>query len=820
MSGYKVKVPISLCLIGRNCEKDVDRFDREVVKQLFGHTKDEVIFVDTGSTDKTAERAAKCGWLVIDGSHFISKELLEYAKKVAGKELEKFKNHGHIKTGIIESFAAARQHSFDMARNRVVMWLDLDDSLTEPVALRQYIDMCFKDGNRHGALFLPYDYAFNQHGECILTLWRERVVSKEDYEWKGACHEVLVFKKDRERHINFMARDPNFPSRVIHKKPPATQFSDLRNYVIMRWDLDVKKHDDPRTYFYLGNACRGLHRWKESIEFYKKFVDISGNYEDVFMAYVSWVHALTQLERFWEALDIADKAAKIKPLDPRPLHMKAELYFRMRHWKAVLECLQQAEGRPVPDTLHAVDPTSFEVIPPLLGAWAARELRQPDLAMRYVGQAMRENGRNPEVKRAFDDISRWAQAEKVAQAQVVAVRTASRDPYETAMAINISPHAADYGFASPERAVPGGYGAAKTLAIFCPHTSTRWGPKTDGRGLGASEKMVWLMAKRLAKRGLSVTVYCRLADPPGKYEGVHWRHYATFNPKLYRDYVLLWRCPQAAAEIKPAAGRVYVWMHDVGHDSVWTPEVLKRVDKVFFLSKFQRQKHPTVPEGKVFYTRNGIDLNVHLYNGEPKEKKIVYLSCPTRGWQTSIRIFDESGLVKEGWKLHLFYGFLEAFDDACNHQVAGYVPDLGHETVLREFQADCLRLADETPGVVRRGLVNWHQIAHELKTASIWLYPTRFDEISCVAAMEAMAAGCKVLATESAALKETLADYPGWVNLSQSQPVMWSSLLRNAAFNGSDPINWAQHAKRFDIEALAEKWLQEVFTEVSAMAGK
>jgi len=811
------QVPISVCLIGRNCAADIKRFNREVIKPLFkdGHEHDEVIFVDTASTDNTIEEAKRHGWHVINGRKLVDPALLEYGRKLIPEELKRWEDHPHIKTGVLRSFAEARQLSFNRARNEIVFWLDMDDKLVGAKELRLFIDHCFGPAGRRGAIMLPYDYAFDEAGNCILTLWRERIVNKSDYEWRGACHEVLCPKRGHEHKINFMARDPKAPFRVQHLKPPKSHFADVRNYIIMRYDWDIRGNHDPRTLFYLGNACRGLERWREAIVYYDKFVTRSGNYEDVFSAYLGKIAALTALERYWEALDVTFQAEKIKPKDPRPLHLRADLFYRLRNYEAALEQIRRAEGMEIPDTLHAVDPFSARVSPNVLAVLCCRELGRPDEAVMYARRVLATD-QSPMAQRLYHDTVAWARAEDVTRNQAVAVNTTRtfNDRIEVAKRLVISPHAADKGFASPESAVPGGYSGKPTLAIFCPHTSIRWGPLTDGRGLGASEKMVCLLAPRLAKRGLAVTVYCRLADPPGQYEGVHWRHYAEFNPTLYRDYVILWRAPQYLKNVHIAAGKKYVWVHDVMHDSIWTPDIVKQIDKVFFLSKYQRGRNPSVPESKVYYTRNGIDLKRHLYAGEPKQKKIVYLSCPTRGWITACKLFIMSGLARKGWELHLFYGFLESFDEAANRQIAGYIPDVGHEMLLREFQTRCYNIADSYPAIKRRGLVNWRQIAEELKTARIWLYPTRFDEISCVAAMEAQAAGLRAVTTDSAALAETMADYPGWINLSDMDKKDWVAALKLAAQTEPEAEKWSQFARKWDVESLADEWMRDLFQEV------
>ena len=51
-----VKVPISVNLIGKNVKKEIDRVN-EMLKRFLLHPGDEVVFVDTGSSDGSRERA-------------------------------------------------------------------------------------------------------------------------------------------------------------------------------------------------------------------------------------------------------------------------------------------------------------------------------------------------------------------------------------------------------------------------------------------------------------------------------------------------------------------------------------------------------------------------------------------------------------------------------------------------------------------------------------------------------------------------------------------------------------------------------------------
>ena len=217
----------------------------------------------------------------------------------------------------------------------------------------------------------------------------------------------------------------------------------------------------------------------------------------------------------------------------------------------------------------------------------------------------------------------------------------------------------------------------------------------------------------------------------------------------------------------------------------------------------------------MFITRNGIDLARQLYTGETKEKKIVFCSSPDRGFISAVRAFRESQLERDGWALHLFYGFGKTWRKMVSSMRFIHIPDLGVDCDAYQYQDLCASAADGR-SVVNRGRVGWDKMASEMKSSRIWLYPTVFDEISCVSAMEAMAAGNALVTTMHGALRETCADYDalwdvgktrdGKANIEQA-----AKDLRDAASAVLNPAALAEHARRFDIEALVENWCKELF---------
>ena len=121
---------------------------------------DELIVVDTGSSDATVEIARSCG------------------AKVSVFEWN-------------DNFSAARNDAFSKAGCDYLMWLDADDVVPESSA--QQIRSA-KASDFYGAdvLMMPYHLAFHEDGSPSFSIQRERILRRCPLaEWQGAVHEVI-----------------------------------------------------------------------------------------------------------------------------------------------------------------------------------------------------------------------------------------------------------------------------------------------------------------------------------------------------------------------------------------------------------------------------------------------------------------------------------------------------------------------------------------------------------------------------------------------------------------------------------------------------
>ena len=248
-------VSISLCMIVKN-EEDVLSRCLESVSGLV----DEIIIVDTGSTDRTQETAA-C-----------------FTDKIFAFPWQ-------------DDFAAARNEAFSHASMDYCMWLDADDLLLEAdrtafLALKETLDPSVS------VVMAPYHTGFDQSGRVTFSYYRERLIkNRAGMRWAGAVHEAIspvgkVFYAD---------------FAVTHRK---TRPSDPdRNLRIYQAQLAAGKALEPRQQFYYGRELYYHQEWNEALDVFERFLaGGKGWVENCIDACCHCAYCLEQLGQSEEAL--------------------------------------------------------------------------------------------------------------------------------------------------------------------------------------------------------------------------------------------------------------------------------------------------------------------------------------------------------------------------------------------------------------------------------------------------------------------------------------------------------------------------------------
>jgi glycosyltransferase involved in cell wall biosynthesis len=170
-----------------------------------------------------------------------------------------------------------------------------------------------------------------------------------------------------------------------------------------------------------------------------------------------------------------------------------------------------------------------------------------------------------------------------------------------------------------------------------------------------------------------------------------------------------------------------------------------RFDHLVFVSNYQFQTYNLglgVPYNGSSVIRNAIvpfgDVN------KPDDGKInlIYHTTPHRGLELLIPVFIEIAKLRPNVHLDIYSSF----------EIYGW----GHRDAPYQALFD---LANQHPQITSHGAVSNDSVRVALSKAHIFAYPNIWPETSCIAAIEAMAAGCAVVAPDYGALPETLSSY-------------------------------------------------------------
>lgn len=218
--------------------------------------------------------------------------------------------------------------------------------------------------------------------------------------------------------------------------------------------------------------------------------------------------------------------------------------------------------------------------------------------------------------------------------------------------------------------------------------------------------------------------------------------------------------PQAAAALRDAFGpatRLILWTgHGVeqpGMAHLADGNAQARWDGFAFVSDWQRNKFISelhIPFDKCGVMRNAIAPTFEgMWGDNPsinQEKTngpiLAYTSTPFRGLDVLLRAypmvhrkFSKSTLA--------IYSSMKVYGQSENH----------------DPYTDLYARAQGTAGARHVGGIGQRELARVLKGAAMLAYPNTFEETSCIAVMEAMAAGCLIVTVKRGALPETLAGF-------------------------------------------------------------
>ncbi len=259
---------VSICIIGKNEEKNIENCLKSIPKEEF-----EIIYVDTGSTDKTVALAEK------------------YTDNIF-----------HFKW--IDDFSAARNFSLQQASNDWILVLDCDESITECNVLQ--IQQFTSSNPTDVGLIFRTNVTGEEETSNISYDLVKRLFNRKHYHYEGTIHEQVVSNNDSE------GTTKTIPLNLYHTGYIGTieerESKALRNIELLKKALD-NNPDDPYYLFQLGQSYYFLEKYEESIPYFSKALtyDVDPKAQYVKLLVVSYGYSLANCGLTSDAIAIAEE---------------------------------------------------------------------------------------------------------------------------------------------------------------------------------------------------------------------------------------------------------------------------------------------------------------------------------------------------------------------------------------------------------------------------------------------------------------------------------------------------------------------------------
>ena len=352
----------------------------------------------------------------------------------------------------------------------------------------------------------------------------------------------------------------------------------------------------------------------------------------------------------------------------------------------------------------------------------------------------------------------------------------------------------------------------------------------DAAPLGGSQSAACYLARALAAQGHPVFFFTAISAP-GIYANVQCLSLAGLTQAalaaLKPDVCVCILAAGTGARLRQLLGpavRLVLWTQHAsdqpGVETLRDPAEQAAYDAFALVSAWQSAGFQTafgIPPQRIAILRNAaapafLDLfppPAPILERKTTPPVLAYTSTPFRGLSLLLDAFPRIRAAIPGTTLRV-YSDMRVYRTAPDQEQAEY--------------GALYERCRQTPGVDYIGSLAQPQLAQALRDVSLLAYPNIFAETSCIAVLEAMAAGCRIVTSRFGALPETtagfadLVDMPvrdngylkeddylnlfvaavvGALNQMQSDPAAVEARLRKQVSFMNDAYNWPLRARQW-----------------------
>lgn len=807
-----MKAPVSVCMIVKN-----EEIQLENCLKSFRDYVEELVIVDTGSDDRTPE----------------------IAKKYADK-FEVFTDCNSPE-GLIEDFSMARQRSFDLGTQPWRLWFDGDDQVSGMENLKSLTDRLDKERKGQAiSVMFPYEYARDHLGNATVNQYRERLISPSSaFKWTNPVHEVIIpiAPNTTQQIVNDI--------KVFHHRGNKRMESG-RNLRILKKLYEKQGDADARQLYYLGLECGNAGENDNMVQMLTKYLEVSGWDDEKYMAALRLGQYYIDSKQYQKAQEIGLKAILYQEnwgeayflIAKACYYLASNNVYPNKNWNQCIHFARRGLDCPVTQTILFVNPLERDVeihrflnvalckMGDFKGALESvnlglskyptdsnlifnkqfyeKHLTRIDINNKlsnYLDNKFIEKNNYDNIMHILDNGNPAPKEEDNILLNVLFEKVKEKINIKNLFKKENSEIVIELDGEKQNNKLDIVFYVGNGLEVWTPETVKK-------NGIGGSELMAINIAKELAALGHKVRVYNGCGNYEGIYDGVEYCKTEKYRNLICDVLVVSRFANMLNTDYNINAKLKLLWCHDVVAINA-THDLLMKADRILALTNWHKEfllgQYEIHPD-HVIVTRNGININRFKKEVKRNKYKVINSNSPDRSWPVLLECWPKIKEKEPKAELHLFYGF-KNWEIVARHNPSQL------DTIKRlRDKIEELKPLD----VVFHDRVSQDELAVEFMSSGVWAYITAFTETSCLTAMEAQAAGTRIVTFPIAALNETVGTrgkmIPGeWTDPS-SQSLFVDAVVKSMQDdNDSDRAQLKVYAENnFSLTALGKEW-EDIF---------
>ena len=498
-------------------------------------------------------------------------------------------------------------------------------------------------------------------------------------------------------------------AHVAKRKLTDNYYDDIQNEYIEKISKHLEKNpDDKRGWFYLSRTYKDHSEYYKAIWSYKKYLSFKDNYfiEERWQAMMDMASLHRIYGEYEKAISCYEMASNEDSRRAEHYVEKGIMYYNMSVWDKAIESFEESLKIPFPeDTTLFINPRNYHIIPNDYLSVCYSKSKKYDKALNSSLMILNSIEEDDPVHDRIKRNCEW-------------------------------------------------YSDKNKLTILMSLGNTAepiYGGILKDRGVHGIETTYIELSEELSKLGHDVSLFVK-CDVEHMYNGVMYVPIENFishcNSKKKIDVLISTR-DVSVFNIDSECKKI-LWVQDCFPKCLDQPGVFDKIDLCVCSSGWHKN---------LMYQRLGHDLKEikiiplgirkNLYNKPWINKiknKAIYSSSPDRGLEELIDMWEDISNKVPDITLSICYG-LESME-AC---IKSSEPEF-----FAEFKHDLFKKIQKFKNIKFTGRLTKKELAEEMLSSEICLYPVNFYETYCITAIECQAAGVPLITSPIAAMRNTV----------------------------------------------------------------